>query len=163
MNLKQLQQQIENNAMANFYIVTGEEETLLSHAKSMFKGLVDQEDRDMNYSQIDLTEQTLDVVINDAMSVPFFGDRRVVVVKNPQFLTATGKVGDRDQELLLKLFDQPVLQNIVVFFANDLKLDKRKKLAKVLLKTAENISLPALNERQAQQAIVQQQIGRAHV
>ena len=103
MNLKQLQQQIENNAMANFYIVTGEEETLLSHAKSMFKGLVDQEDRDMNYSQIDLTEQTLDVVINDAMSVPFFGDRRVVVVKNPQFLTATGKVGDRDQELLLKL------------------------------------------------------------
>ncbi|WP_273949911.1 DNA polymerase III subunit delta [Leuconostoc mesenteroides] len=156
MNLKQLQQQIENNAMANFYIVTGEEETLLSHAKSMFKGLVDQEDRDMNYSQIDLTEQTLDVVINDAMSVPFFGDRRVVVVKNPQFLTATGKVGDRDQELLLKLFDQPVLQNIVVFFANDLKLDKRKKLAKVLLKTAENISLPALNERQAQQAIVQQ-------
>lgn len=163
MNLKQLQQQIENNAMANIYVVAGEEETLLHQAKVMFQELIDQADREMNYSQIDLENQNIDVMIDDAMSVPFFGDRRVVVITNPLFLTATGKINDHEQELVLKILEQPLLKNIVVFFVNDLKLDKRKKVTKELLKVAEHVSLPALNERQAQQAIMQQLMQRDYL
>lgn len=71
MNFKQLQQQIDNNAMANFYVVTGEEEILLRRTVAAFKQLVALEDRDMNYSQFNLADQPLDMVINDAMSAPF--------------------------------------------------------------------------------------------
>ncbi len=45
-------------------------------------------------------------------------------------------------------------ENIVVFFANNIKLDKRKKITKSLLKTSELIELPVLDERQSKQAVV---------
>ena len=148
MNFKQLQQQIDNNAMANFYVVTGEEEILLRRTVAAFKQLVALEDRDMNYSQFNLADQPLDMVINDAMSAPFFGERRVIVVNKPLFLTATGKISDHDSDLLLQLLEKPLSENIVVFFANDIKLDKRKKLTKLVLKMSEVVELPSLDERQ---------------
>ncbi|WP_188351056.1 DNA polymerase III subunit delta [Leuconostoc pseudomesenteroides] len=154
MNFKQLQQQIDNNAMANFYVVTGEEEILLRRTAAAFKQLVALEDRDMNYSQFNLADQPLDMVINDAMSAPFFGERRVIVVNKPLFLTATGKISDHDSDLLLQLLEKPLSENIVVFFANDIKLDKRKKLTKLVLKMSEVVELPSLDERQSKQAIV---------
>jgi len=153
MNLQQLQQQIENNALANFYVVTGDEEVLIQRAQLEFGQLIQPEDRDMNYTQFDMMTQSLDAVISDAMSMPFFGDRRVVLVQNPDFLTAKGKISEQNQDQLLKLLDNPVSENIVVIFINDLKIDKRKKITKALLKKAENIALPALNESQARQAI----------
>lgn len=154
MNFKQLQQQIDNNAMANFYVVTGEEEILLRRTAFAFKQLVVPEDRDMNYSQFDLSDQPLDMVINDAMSAPFFGERRVIIVSKPLFLTATGKISDHDNDLLLQLLEKPLSENIVVFFANNIKLDKRKKITKSLLKTSELVELPVLDERQSKQAVV---------
>lgn len=162
MNLQQLQQQIKNQALANFYVILGEEEALIQRAQSEFKQLIQPIDRDMNYAQFDLSIQSLDDVINDAMSIPFFGERRVVVVQNPDFLTAKGKVSDLDQAQFLQLLEKPVSENIVAFFINDLKIDKRKKITKMLLKYAESVDLPALNERQAQQAISKELEARAY-
>ncbi|CAM3149135.1 DNA polymerase III subunit delta [Leuconostoc gasicomitatum] len=162
MNLQQLQQQIKNKALANFYVVTGNEDVLIYRAQQAFRQLIQLADRDMNYAQFDLIDQALDEVINDAMSMPFFGDRRVVVVQNPEFLTAKGKISVQNQEQLVKLLEKPIAENIVVFFINDLKIDKRKKMTKTLLKYAENIELPALNESQSRQAITQELQQRAY-
>ncbi len=71
MNLQQLQQQIKNKALANFYVVTGNEDVLIYRAQQAFRQLIQLADRDMNYSQFDLIDQALDEVINDAMSMPF--------------------------------------------------------------------------------------------
>ena len=111
MNLQQLQQQIKNQALANFYVIFGEEEALIQRAQSEFKQLIQPIDRDMNYAQFDLSIQSLDDVINDAMSIPFFGERRVVVVQNPDFLTAKGKVSDLDQAQFLQLLEKPELSS----------------------------------------------------
>ncbi|MEX0381205.1 DNA polymerase III subunit delta [Leuconostoc sp. MS02] len=162
MNLQQLQQQIKNNALANFYVVTGDEESLIQRAQHEFKQLIQPENRDMNYAQFDLTVEALDDVINEAMSMPFFGDRRVVVVQNPDFLTAKGKISPQDQDQFVKLLEKSVAENIVVIFINDLKIDKRKKITKALLKRAENIELPALSETQAKQMIMQELQQRAY-
>jgi len=162
MNLQQLQQQIKNQALANFYVILGEEEALIQRAQSEFKQLIQPLDREMNYAQFDLSIQSLEDVINDATSMPFFGERRVVVVQNPDFLTAKGKVSDQTQTQFLELLEKPVSENIVAVFINDLKIDKRKKITKMLLKYAESIDLPALNERQAQQAVSKELEARAY-
>lgn len=162
MNLQQLQQQIQNDALANFYVVIGDEPTLIQRARTAFKALIQPEDVDMNLSQFDLATQGVDVLLNDAMSMPFFGGHRVILVDNPEFLTAKGKVSDQEQKQLTQLLSQPVSENIVVFFINDLKVDKRKKLTKALLQAAEHIDLPALNEQQAKQAITQQLTQRSY-
>lgn len=162
MNLQQLQQQIKNQALANFYVILGEEEALIQRAQSEFKQLIQPLDREMNYAQFDLSIQSLEDVINDATSMPFFGERRVVVVQNPDFLTAKGKVSDQTQTQFLELLEKPVSENIVAVFINDLKIDKRKKITKMLLKYAESVDLPALNERQAQQAVSKELEARAY-
>ena len=162
MNLQQLQQQIKNQALANFYVILGEEEALIQRAQSEFKQLIQPLDREMNYAQFDLSIQSLEDVINDATSMPFFGERRVVVVQNPDFLTAKGKVSDQTQVQFLELLEKPVSENIVAVFINDLKIDKRKKITKMLLKYAESVDLPALNERQAQQAVSKELEARAY-
>lgn len=162
MNLQQLQQQIQNDALANFYVVIGDEPALIQRAHSAFKSLIQPEDLEMNYSQFDLVTQGVDELLNDAMSMPFFGDHRVILVENPEFLTAKGKISDSEQKQLTQLLAQPVSENIVVFFVNDLKIDKRKKIAKTLLQQAELIELPALNEHQATQAITHQLQERAY-
>lgn len=162
MNLQQLQQNIDNNALANFYVVMGDEEALIQRAQSAFKQLISVADQDMNYSQFNLTNQSLDDVISDAMSMPFFGDRRVIIVQNPEFLTPKGKLTEHTQAQFLQLLERPVAENVVVLFINDLKVDKRKKITKQLLKVAEHIELPALTDKQAQQAIMQQLNQRAY-
>ncbi|MGX7051157.1 DNA polymerase III subunit delta [Leuconostoc palmae] len=155
MNLNQLQQQIKNNALANFYTITGNEEILVQRAHRSFKEMILPEDRDMNYSEFDLTQQEFDLAMSDAMSMPFFGERRVVMIKNPDFLTSKGKLSEQNQNQLLSLLDKPVAENIVVFLINDLKIDKRKKITKTILKNAENIELPALGEQAARQAVME--------
>lgn len=162
MNLQQLQQQIQNDALANFYVVIGDEPALSQRAHAAFKALIQPEDVEMNYSQFDLAVQGVDELLNDAMSMPFFGQRRVIIVQNPEFLTTKGKISERDQKSLLQLLAQPVTENIVVFLINDLKLDKRKKVTKAILQTAETVDVPALNEHQARQAITQQLQQRAY-
>lgn len=156
MNLKQLYQQIQNNALANFYVVIGDEDILIQRAKQAFKAIIKSDDREMNFSQFDLSQQDLSEVIDDAMSLPFFGDRRVILIQNPEFLTAKGKISETNQDQLLKLIESPVADNVVVFLINDLKIDKRKKITKQVLKHAEQIELAALNESAAKQAITQQ-------
>ena len=127
MNLKQLYQQIQNNALANFYVVIGDEDILIQRAKQAFKAIIKSDDREMNFSQFDLSQQDLSEVIDDAMSLPFFGDRRVILIQNPEFLTAKGKISETNQDQLSKLIESPVADNVVVFLINDLKIDKRKK------------------------------------
>ena len=156
MNLKQLYQQIQNNALANFYVVIGDEDILIQRAKQAFKAIIKSDDREMNFSQFDLSQQDLSEVIDDAMSLPFFGDRRVILIQNPEFLTAKGKISETNQDQLSKLIESPVADNVVVFLINDLKIDKRKKITKQVLKHAEQIELAALNESAAKQAITQQ-------
>lgn len=155
MHLKDLQQQIANQTLAPIYIVTGEEVALLERARQLFVGLVPDNERDMNLGQYDLADTPLKIILEEAMSVPFFGERRVILVQQPQFLTASGKLTDAEQEALLAIFNQPNDQVVLVFFAQDLKIDKRKKVTKALFNVAQHLDLPLLDERQSQQAIAQ--------
>nr|MWN21552.1 hypothetical protein [Leuconostoc lactis] len=67
--------------------IIGDEPALSQRAHGAFKALIQPEDVEMNYSQFDLAVQGVDELLNDAMSMPFFGNRRVIIVQNPEFLT----------------------------------------------------------------------------
>ncbi|MBS9335762.1 DNA polymerase III subunit delta [Fructobacillus papyrifericola] len=153
MNLQNLKGQIEQQALPNLYLVTGEETALLQKAKRLFASIIPEEDQEMNYASYDFAAVGLDDAIADITTPPFFGDHRVVMLNNPTFLTATGKLTDGQEKALLSVIEQPIPGNLLVVFAGDLKLDKRKKITKTLLKAAENLDLPRLNERQVAQAL----------
>lgn len=70
------------------YCLYGKETYLLQETVSRIRQtVIDQETKDFNLSVFDLEEDPLDQAIADAETFPFMGERRLVIVKNPYFLT----------------------------------------------------------------------------
>ncbi len=74
------------------YCLYGKEAYLLQETVSRIRQtVIDQETKDFNLSVFDLEEESLDLAIADAETFPFMGERRLVIVKNPYFLTGEKK------------------------------------------------------------------------
>lgn len=155
MTLSDLKSQIEHDALPNLYLVTGEETALLQKAKRIFTSIIPEEDQEMNFGSYDFASVGLDDAIADLTAPPFFGDHRVIMVTNPTFLSATGKLSEGVEKALLSAIDNPVPGNLLVIFAADMKMDKRKKITKTIMKSGEVLDLPRLNDRQVDQALTQ--------
>lgn len=155
MTLQDLKVQIEHQALPDLYLVTGDETALLQKAKRLFTSIIPEEDQEMNFASYDFGAVGLDDAIADLTAPPFFGDHRVVMLTNPTFMTASGKLTDGQEKALLSLIDNPVPGNLLVVFAADMKLDKRKKVTKAITSKAEKLDLVRLNERQVGQALHQ--------
>ncbi|MFC4760762.1 DNA polymerase III subunit delta [Fructobacillus durionis] len=155
MTLQDLKVQIEHQALPDLYLVTGDETALLQKAKRLFTSIIPEEDQEMNFASYDFGAVGLDDAIADLTAPPFFGDHRVVMLTNPTFMTATGKLTDSQEKALLSLIEHPVPGNLLVIFAADMKLDKRKKVTKAINSKAEKLELARLNERQVGQALHQ--------
>ena len=96
------------------------------------------EEREMNFSNFDLEEVSIADLINEAISAPFFGERRLVFAQHPYFLTGekTKNVIEQNVDLLIKYIQDPTPSTILVIFASYDKLDARKKITKQLKKLA---------------------------
>lgn len=71
------------------YCLYGKETYLLQETVQRIRqAVVDEETKDFNFSIFDLEEDALDLAVEDAETFPFMGERRLVVAKNPAFLTA---------------------------------------------------------------------------
>lgn len=119
-------------------LVLGQEPVLLTQAQQYFEHLLPAEEAQMNFGRYDLTETNLAAALDDAASVPFFGDWRLVILTQPTFLTATPTKNKIDQpvDLLSAYLKQPQPSTKLVIWADYEKLDERKKITKLLKKTA---------------------------
>ncbi|GAO99713.1 DNA polymerase III subunit delta [Fructobacillus ficulneus] len=155
MTLQTLKNQIDQGALPSLYLVTGNETALIQKAHRLFSTIIEPADQEMNLAAYDFASDGLDAVLGDYLSAPFFGDHRVVLMENPSFLTATGKLTPDQEKAFLSAIENPIPGNLLVIFANDLSLDKRKKVTKAVIKQAEALTLTALDERQSRQALHQ--------
>lgn len=141
MKIAELKRNLKENKIDNVYFVTGNEQVFIKDIQEEFKNLLLPEERDMNFSSFDLEETSLDDMINEAISAPFFGEKRLVFVERPYFLTAEKVKNSVDQnvDLLTRYIQNPTPSTILVIFATYPKLDARKKIVKQLKKVATNI------------------------
>ncbi|MDF7626456.1 DNA polymerase III subunit delta [Lactobacillaceae bacterium L1_55_11] len=153
MNLKQLKEQISHQALANFYLLSGEEPVLLNRARSLFQDSVPEDEQALNFAFLDGQDLDWGAMLNELSTPSFLGDRRVIFIQRPLFLTAAQKPSRQEEDQLLSILEQPVMDNVVVWAIGDLKLDKRKKITKAILKSAEKIDLPKLDTAQGQRYI----------
>ncbi len=88
----------------------------------------------MNVGSYDMESTPVAVALDDAMSAPFFGERRLVFINHPYFLTGENKKVkvDHDLDSLQTYFEHPEPSTILVLMAPYEKLDARKKLVKTL-------------------------------
>ncbi|USS87294.1 DNA polymerase III subunit delta [Fructilactobacillus hinvesii] len=132
------------------YLVVGRSDYWENQILQNVQQLIPAEERTMNFATYDLEETTLGDALNDAQSVPFFGERRVVVIQNAAFLTgAKGKTTSQQELTDLEAYLQnPSPATVLVVFAPFEKLDNRKKITKHLKNKATVIDLNTISERE---------------
>lgn len=157
--MKNIQNELANIRKGNYasiYLVLGEEryfierirETIIEHA-------LDEESIDLNFSSFDMEENTINDALFEAASFPFFGERKVVFVQNPYFLTGqkVRNAPDHNIDELEDYLKNPADFTIFVIFAPYEKLDRRKKITKSLEKNAQLIDVSSPNANEANRYI----------
>lgn len=152
--MKNIQQELANIRSGNFasvYLVLGEERYFLERIReTLIESALDEESMDLNFSNFDMKESTINDALFEAASFPFFGERRLVFVQNPYFLTGqrVTKAPDHNLEELEEYLKSPADFSILVLFAPYEKLDRRKKITKLIEKNAKiiDVSSPRPNE-----------------
>lgn len=141
MKISELKSELRKSNIKNVYLVTGKEEVFVKQVENAFKDLLLPEERDMNFSSFDLEDTSLDDAINEAISAPFFGEKRLVFINHPYFLTGEKSKSfvEQNMDLLTEYVKNPTPSTIMVIFATYEKLDSRKKVVKQLKKSATTV------------------------
>ncbi|MBC2193758.1 DNA polymerase III subunit delta [Listeria booriae] len=148
---------IEKKQFAPIYLIIGTEDYIINETKKrLVANILDTEDTDFNYANFDLDETAIEQVIEEAETIPFFGDRRLIVASNPSFLT-TEKTKSKIEHRTARLEDylnEPVDYSILVIIARVEKLDERKKLTKLLKKQATIVDAKRPNDAELRKWIL---------
>ncbi|WP_110111403.1 DNA polymerase III subunit delta [Bacillus sp. CGMCC 1.16541] len=136
MELKSLQE-LKKAKIAPVYLIYGVNSFLIKEArKEIINQTLSEEEKSFNLSTYDLEETPIEQVIEDAETLPFFGDKRVVIAHNASFLTADKQKSkvkvEHHVEKLLQYIEHPSSFTVLIIIAPYEKLDERKKMTKVL-------------------------------
>lgn len=131
-------QQLKRNELAPIYLLHGTESYFIQNIMKELKKKVLLDTDEENLSVYDLEETPIEEVITDAETYPFFGERKLIIANNPSFLKAIqDKISfEHHLESLERYLEQPVDYSVLVLIAPYEKMDDRKKLNKLLKKTA---------------------------
>ncbi|MCD7033033.1 DNA polymerase III subunit delta [Metabacillus sp. GX 13764] len=133
------------------YLLQGTETYLLQETvKKILAAVLHEEEKEFNYSVYDMEETPIETAMEDAETLPFMGEKRVVLLKNPYFLTGERKKEkiEHKVETLEAYLKEPAPFTVLILLAPYEKLDERKKITKLLKKQAEAVEVHALSEKE---------------
>jgi DNA polymerase-3 subunit delta len=154
MSLQSEIQKINQKKIAPVYVVHGTEDYLMELFKNaLSKNLLEDED-EMNKMTFDMEETPLSAGMEEAETIPFFGDNRLVFVEKPYFLTAEKKTGgpDHDVDELIHYLEDPVETTVLVFLVKG-NLDGKRKVVKALKKSAVMVDVNPMKEGEVRQYV----------
>lgn len=146
-----LWREIQRGHIAPLYFLYGVETYLIEQTCQLLRqALITEENQSWNLVILDLEEVPVQDLVQEAETPSFFGDRRLIIGKNANFLT-TSKGRDavsHDVERLQQYLEQPLTDNVVVLTVASEKVDKRKKIVKLLEKQAKTVKFDPLTGKQ---------------
>lgn len=139
MNYIQLTQKLNKKQIPNISLVYGTEPYFIQNIKDLFIKEVLKEEE--NLATYDLRETSIQEVIADAETYPFFGDKKLIFASNPVFLQSKSEKLlvdglEHDLSALERYLNNPVDYSVLVFIAPYEGIDQRKKLSKLFKKNA---------------------------
>lgn len=147
---------IKEKKFDSVYVLMGKERHLTNQFKQqLIASGMEEEEQSFNLMTFDMKQDLLDNVMIEAQTIPFFGERKIIFIQEPYFLTGEKKKTDVEHNLntLLDYLDEPSPTTILVFLAPYDKLDERKKIVKKLKKEATLIDVSDMTNRLAQQYV----------
>ena len=153
--MSDIHKKIKKKQFAPLYLLYGTEAYFINETiKLITTEALEEEDREFNVVTHDLEEAYLEDVVEDARTLPFFGDRKVILIKSPLFLTAQKEKLEQNIKILEEYIGEPSPFSILVFVAPYEKLDERKKITKLLKKTADVVEANAMQVQDVQKWVV---------
>ncbi|RFU65773.1 DNA polymerase III subunit delta [Peribacillus glennii] len=142
---------LRRKKFAPVYLLYGTETFLINETKQLLmQNALTEEEADFNFSQYDLEETPVETVLEDVETLPFMGERRLVFMQNPFFLTAekSRQKVEHDVKKLEHYISDPAPYSILVLTAPYEKLDERKKITKELKRKAVTVEAKKLGEHE---------------
>lgn len=143
-DVKSAMKEIQRGNPRSIYVLYGTEKYRMQEfVQFLVQHTVEEENRELAVTKMDTGESPIELVIEEAETLPFLVARKCILVKD-QSIFASGKDGkiDHRTERLLEYMDQPMETSIIVFLVQADKLDERKKTVKKA--KAEGAVLPFL-------------------
>lgn len=129
-----LESEIKKNSIANGYVFCGlDEELIKSSIDHIIKKVLDKDFLDLNFIKIDGLTSTFDEIENACETLPFFGDKKVVLVYRANFLKdKPDKEGAKTYTEILKYIkDLPQHTILIMYYLFNDKRDTPKKNKKL--------------------------------
>lgn len=137
-------------------VLYGEEKLLLAQRLEDLKKKYQCTSDDMNYMVYHAGETPLKDIIEDALTQPFLTEYKMVVLKNPIFLTKEKPkkklVTDEDIKLFLDYIEHDNPTTLFVIYHDQRNFDERKKVVKSLRKNAKWYEIEKLTFNQLYKA-----------
>lgn len=149
MNYQQAIQTINKGKLDTIYTIVGSEMYLRDELTQTLISQIEKiDDGELDITRIDMKEQTILDVLDEANVFSFFSKYRVVIVDHVEFITGSTsqKLTDREQKALLNYLDEPNQATILVFNCLSDTVDKRRKITKALMKQSNYIDISKMDE-----------------
>ena len=136
-----------NNIMAIYGEVP---ELVEKKSNELTHSFLNEDKDDLNYIKYNLYETDMSTVIEEALTMPFISEKKVIVVKNSFMFT--GEKVNKDitpnNEQVIEFLEKYDGENLVIFEIYSNKLDERKKLTKTLKKTSKLSKVEQMSEQE---------------
>lgn len=130
--------------MSNIYLYYGSEGLII---KNKIDRLVKESQVDeFNINIYDLEEVSILTALADAVTMPFLIKNKVVIIKNPLFLTSEKTLSDKELKEFQNYLERPMESTYFVIDATNLKLDERKDVVKRLKKITNAVETKELTD-----------------
>ena len=136
--MQQLIQDLKNQTYKPMYLLYGEEDYLRKQYRDKLKAALTVPDDTMNYHYYEGKDIDIPQLIDLAETMPFFADRRVIILENSGLCKSGG-------DALAEYLKQPA-QSVVVILVES-QVDKRSKLFKVLKEQGRACEFVVQNEQ----------------
>ncbi len=131
------------------YCIVGTEGYLINQKIKEVMKSSDIHENDLNVTFFDATanEFSIQSLVDDCNTLPFFGDKKIVVVRNPVFLSTTKSLGDKESAILQEYLQDPN-PSCDLIFCGAITVDKRKKLVKFMQKECRFFQIDKLSPQE---------------
>ncbi|MGL5354158.1 MAG: DNA polymerase III subunit delta [Clostridium sp.] len=133
-NIEVVENEIKKGIIKNSYIFFGLDEQLIKEGVDLIKGkVVDPGFEDLNYIKLDGLTTSFDEIMNACETIPFMGDRKVVLVYRANFLKDKTDSSDKKtyDEMAKYLKDMPSHTVLIMYYLFNDKRENPKKNRKL--------------------------------
>ena len=135
--MQRINEAIKSGQFNQIYLLYGEEAYLRKQYRDRLKNALTENEDSMNYNYFDGKDISVGAVIDLAETLPFFADRRVIVIEDSGLFKHGG-------EQLAEYLNEPAATSYFVFA--EAEVDKRSKLFKAVSAKGIAVEFPIQNE-----------------